>query len=65
MLRNTRKFIETEIANLNGRLSILENSRSWNLTRPLRSIARASSVDDTLIECCEWSPTSEKGLYSK
>jgi len=40
MLRNTRKFIETEIANLNGRLSILENSRSWNLTRPLRSIAQ-------------------------
>ena len=35
-----KQALEAEIADLNGRLSILENSRSWNLTRPLRSVAQ-------------------------
>jgi len=34
-----KRALETGIADLNGRLWTLENSRSWNLTRPLRSVA--------------------------
>jgi SAM-dependent methyltransferase len=32
--------LEAEIADLHGRLSVFENSRSWKLTRPLRSVVR-------------------------
>lgn len=34
-----RRILEAQVSALDGRLSTLENSRSWNLTRPLRSIA--------------------------
>lgn len=34
------RSLEVQVADLNQRLSTVENSRSWNLTRPLRSIAQ-------------------------
>jgi hypothetical protein len=39
-----KQALEAKIADLSSRLSILENSRSWNLTRPLRSIAQQVRV---------------------
>jgi SAM-dependent methyltransferase len=38
-LERTRE-LETQVADVRRRLSTLESSRSWQLTRPLRSIAR-------------------------
>jgi len=35
-----KQALEAQIADLNGRLSVLENSRSWHVTRPLRSVAQ-------------------------
>jgi SAM-dependent methyltransferase len=39
-----RRALEAQIADLNARLATLENSRSWWLTRPLRSIAHQIRV---------------------
>jgi SAM-dependent methyltransferase len=36
--------LEAQIAELNRRLSVLEHSRSWRLTRPLRSVAHQVRV---------------------
>jgi hypothetical protein len=43
LLRNgleQKQVLEAQTADLVARMSVLERSRSWNLTRPLRSIAR-------------------------
>jgi SAM-dependent methyltransferase len=34
------QVLEAQVVDLKGQLAILENSRSWNLTKPLRSVAR-------------------------
>jgi len=34
------RALEAQVADLLGRLSVLQNSRSWSLTRPLRAVAR-------------------------
>jgi SAM-dependent methyltransferase len=39
-----QQTLEARIADLSGRLRILENSRSWNLTRPLRAVAHRVRV---------------------
>jgi SAM-dependent methyltransferase len=39
-----KQLLESQIIDLNGRLSTLESSRSWQLTRPLRAIARQIRV---------------------
>jgi hypothetical protein len=39
-----REGLEARIADVSARLSTLEKSRSWNLTRPLRSIAHRIRV---------------------
>jgi SAM-dependent methyltransferase len=39
-----RQILEAQVEDLSRRLAILESSRSWNLTRPLRSIAHRIRV---------------------
>ena len=39
-----KRDLEAQIADLSGHLSVLENSRSWNITKPLRSIANQVRV---------------------
>ena len=38
------RSLETQVGDLTRRLSTVENSRSWNLTRPMRSIAQQIRV---------------------
>ena len=38
------RALEAQIEDLSNRLAVLENSRSWNLTRPLRTLAQRARV---------------------